>query len=285
MFEKTRKTKKAGGFETMIDKAAEKFEKAVAARDEMNVKARQTAERAIAESAKLEARIAELRSRVEKMTEELRAVAGEIRKKEEEVISEGAVTEADLKEGRVSVREFLAVGKDRDDILAEARREAEKRAAPAREAIRKIRREIVELEFQRAEFQETLARSYAEAAESIYITLKFFLRELEEQGITVPRTAAAHERMKVAKNELFLIRGTPLYSGKTWSKLKTIEEVEELSLDPAVKEEHFENLEKLVAEIRGLEFEEVTIHYVPAEAFGRPAGEFWYSVRPRGGIR
>jgi chromosome segregation ATPase len=270
MFEKSRKTKKAGGFMTMIDRTEERFEKAIASRDEMNLKSRQTAERASAESAKLEARIAELRSRVEKMTEELRAVAGEIRGKEEKVISEAAVTESDLKAGRVSVREFLAVGKDREEILAEARREAAERGAPAREAIRKIRREIVELELKRAELQETVARAYAEVAEGLYISLKFIIQSLEEAGITVPRTAAAHERVKQARNEVFLVQGAPLYSAKTWTKLKSAEEVEELSLDPVVKEEHFENLGKLAAEIRGLEFETVDVHYLPGEAVGRP---------------
>jgi len=269
----------------MIDRTEEKFEKAVEARDTMNVAARQRGEKAAAESGKLETRIGELRSRVETMTEELRGISREFRQKEEAIISEGAITEADLKEGRVSVREFLAVGKDRDEIIAEARREAEKRAAPAREAIRALRLEIVELEFKRSELQETIARSFAEAAESLYVTLKFFLQTLEEQGITAPRTAAAHERMKIAKNELFLVQGTPLYSAKTWSKLKTIEEVEELRLDPVLKAEHFPALEALASELRGIEFEEIDIHYVPAEAFGRPAGEFWYSVRPRGGIR
>lgn len=280
MFEKSRKTKKAGGFETMIDKTEERFEKAIASRDEMNLKSRQTAERASAESAKLEARIGELRSRVEKMTEELRAVAGEIRGKEEAVISEGAVTEDDLKAGRVNVREFLSVGKNRDEILAEARRQAAEKAAPARDAIRKIRREVVELELKRAELQETIARAYASVAEGLYVSLKYFLQTLEEAGITAPRTAAAHERTKQARNELFLVQGAPLYSAKTW-KLKSAEEVEELSLDPVVKKEHLENLEKIAAEIRGLEFETVDVHYLPGEAFGRPAGEFWYTTRPR----
>jgi len=217
---------------------------------------------------------------VEKLMPEYDVLIAAFHGEEAAAIGAAAITEDDLKAGRVSAQEFFKVGKQNSEIEAEATSRAEGRLAPVRDAIREKRRLIYEIVLKIRTAEEKIALAHQSTADSFLSSLDAMRLELRDKGAGGPQTEYSHNRTKAANNDLALTKGVSLFFPKIWT-CKTIEDVERIPLDPILQEKHFGEFRKFLDSVRGLDFAEITIFYTPSEFPGRNAGEFWHNYRPK----
>lgn len=281
---KLRKTAKDNQGLSLLDKAEGKLSRILEERDEANVKTRAFIKEQMAEREKIQAEIEKKTTAVDSLTKEYLSIQAELREKEKKALEEKSLLASDVKEKKISIREFLEHGISAGEVFAKAKAEAERKLQAPRDQIRQLRLEILELKVRLADLDEKIQRNKHKEAQHMFQALKFMADELEKSGIIGSTPQAAHFRKQEAENSLNLAKGAGLWHPMIW-QLQTIEQLEALVLDPVVKEEHFPNLEKAISEIKGLgDFSSISLNYTPAAAFGRGAGAFWWSVRPPIGV-
>ena len=265
---------------TMLDLVRERFETIVKKNDERNQLARANIEKLGVDREKIRGELVALEEKISPLTAEYKTILAEMTAAEQKRISEDSVTENDLAEHRVNVREFVAVGKKNEQILAEAKTAAEAKLEKARAIIRRLRRGIYERLDQAAMIDEKITQLNAEVALDFYNSLDGMRKELEAAGVGRGWLTTAHHLSQERKNDWGMsAKGAILWHAKSWT-VKTIDEAELLALDPILQEQHFGEFGKFIESIRKLDFSELTINYTPSEFGGRPAGDFWYSFRP-----
>lgn len=190
-----------------------------------------------------------------------------------------AVTKADLEAGRVSINEFLKVGKKKETIAHEARLAGLKKMSAVRDSVRSLGLKQYELAAKIADLGEKISREFSIVAENFWHRLDGLKRVLETQGIFSSGILTTHAAKKESDNDLAMARsGSAIYSGKFW-KCRSVQDVRALTLDPIVQPEHFGALEKLADELEGQTFP-LQINYLPAAGFGRGPG-FTYFLGPQ----
>jgi len=266
---------------TAIDLISPRFEKIVQKRDERNRLAREQIEKVGVDREKVRGEIVALEEKIASLTAEYKTIRDEQAALEEKVIRENSVTEDDLKAGRVNIHEFFAVGKKNEAIAAEANRTAETKLEKARRAIRELRSKVYELRDRMAAIDEKITQLQAGVALDFYNSLGSLRQELEAAGVGRGGVQTTHFLSQESRNDWAMSsRGAVLWHAKSWT-VKSIEEIELLFLDPIIQESHFENLKKIISDLRKVEWSEANISYVPVEWAGHCGGDFWFWFRPK----
>jgi len=260
---------------TLIDVVSERFEKISRARDEENVKARQRLKELEGERAPILVKRDDLEKRISSMTAEYTALLKETAAAEEVRIKEGAIVEEDLKAGRVTAGDFLQFGKKAETVQAEARMVAEEKLGKISDAIRSLRSEAYETDVLIADLNEKIGFVFRGIAELFFFQLSSMRQELINAGVGSASALFLHQAVQEAHNEHAMVtKGFSLRGAKTW-KITTVEEAELFNLDPVVQPGHFEKLREFIAsDLKGKDFTEATVGYLPNDLPGRPAG-FW----------
>ena len=265
---------------TLADKAEGRLKLALADMESANEAARARLAGFLEERAKIEKRIADLEGRAAKMAGEYRVILAELRAKERAAVEAGSITEADLKAGKLSLREYMATGTTRGEILDRAKKAAADKMAGPRETIRRLRFEALEARSELRKLDESISYQKTGAGSRLYSTLKILTEELERAGVKSGTAEGARFVRQEADNSLALARGVVLFHPASWV-LRTVEEIEELTLDPIIQDAHFQKLQKIADELRGQTFESVSLSYSPGPGHGHNAGDFWYSIREK----
>lgn len=264
---------------TIIDKAKKTLDEIEEAVEAGNVKARERILKFSKERDELKKQHDALADRIAGMAADYAKILQETQTTEATLIEAESVTKKDLEGGRVSISEFLAVGKKQADIEAEARAAALEKMGKVRDAVRVLRLQQYQLALSITTIQEGISSQFSEVAGNFWHRLDSMKRSLEAQGISASGIAVAHFRTREAQNDLSLTKGSIVYSGKQW-KVESIEAVRLLVLDPILQDAHYAELEKFAASLRGRDFP-LTVNYWPSEGQGRAAGTFSFFPGPK----
>jgi len=218
--------------------------------------------------------------RIRTMAADYKKILSETQTTEAQAIASEAVTRADLEKGRVSISEFLAVGKKQTDIEREARAAALEKMAAVRDAVRVLMLEQYKLNVEIAGVEEKISSEFSFIAGNFWHKLDGLKRVLESQGISGSGIITAHTAKAEADNNLAMARsGAVVYHGRQW-KVESVEDIRALALDPCVQPEHFGALEKLAVELEH-QIYPLTVNYWPSEGQGRAAGTFSFFPGPK----
>ena len=264
---------------TIIDKAKKTLDEIEEAVEAGNVKARERILKFSKERDELRKQHDALADRIAGMTGDYAKILAETQTTEAQAITSEAVTKEDLTAGRVSINEFLKVGKKKETIEAEARAAALEKMGKVRDAVRVLRLQQYQLALSIATIQEKISSQFSEVAGNFWHRLDSLKRALEAQGVSASGIVVAHFRTREAQNDLSLTKGSIVYSGKQW-KVESIEAVRLLVLDPILQDAHYAELERFAAGLRGREFP-LTVNYWPSEGQGRAAGTFSFFPGPK----
>lgn len=194
-------------------------------------------------------------------------------------IGAASIVKADLEGGRVSISEFLKVGKRKEQIEKEGRAAATEKMAAVRDICRGLGLRQYELRAKIADLEEKISSEFSIVAGNFWHKLDGLKRVLETQGISGGGILTAHTAKAEADNDLAMARsGSAIYHGKFWI-CRSVQDVRALALDPCVQPEHFGELEKLADDLEGQTFP-VQVNYLPASGFGRGPG-FWFFLGPK----
>lgn len=282
VFEKTKKAmaEKSAKPLTVLDRAQARFEKLVAEKDAANLKCRARVAELLKEKEGLVKEHNSLAEKIKALTADYLQLQDNLRAEQKKLIAEDSVTEDDLKAGRVDIREFFAAGKKNEQIRAEATAAADQELKKARDVIRLLKAEQLEIIGKVRKLNEDTAFQHGYLAENFFYQLKAMQNELQAAGATGLEVTFAHQALQEAHNDLSLLKGAVLFHAATWT-VKSMAEAEAVMLDPRLQEKHFPEFRAFLDEIKGLDFAELTFHYLPCEFVGRSAGSIWYSHRPK----
>lgn len=260
---------------TVLDQHAARFN---AAMEKAEQTARRSTERILALEGKrreLGEEAAKIEAQVEKLRGEYRGILKEVKGQVEESVRREAVTAKDLESGAATIRQFMAVGKQEAEVQAEVSAGAQDRLKVPLEAIRKLILRLFEVRAQVAEIDENIIREQHKATDGLAVFLEGF-----QKMLTAPRGFVvqwARDQARDRKYDFMAAEGTALKAVQ-WT-VKTLQEAEELRLDPRLKAEHFPDFEKSVLRLlRGRDFVRAVIVYSQNELTGRGAGDFSVQV-------
>jgi len=260
---------------TAIDKAKATLDEITKDVEAANVKARERILKLSGTRDELKKEHDAIADRIRTMAADYAKILAETQATEAQAIGAEAVTKKDLEAGRVSISEFLKVGKRKETIEAEARAAALEKMGKVRDAVRVLRLQQYQLAAKIADIQEKISSQFSEVAGNFWHKLDSLKRGLEAQGISASGITVAHFRNQEAANDLAMARsGGVVFHGKQWA-VKSIEEIRLLALDPIVQLEHFGELEKFAAELEHQVYP-LTVNYLPSSAQGRGPGFWWY---------
>jgi hypothetical protein len=273
-----KKEKEVPSTMTAVDKAKATLDEITKDVETANARARERILKFSKERDEIKKEHDALAGRIAGMTADYAKILAETQAEEAAAIAAASVVKEDLTAGRVTVSEFLKVGKRKADIEKEARAAALEKMAKVRDAVRLLGLQRYQVAAKIADLQEKISSQFSEVAGNFWHKLDSMKRQLEAQGVSASGITVAHFRNQEAQNDLSLTKGGVVFHGKQWI-VKSIEDVRLLALDPIIQPEHFGELEKFAGQLEGQDFP-LTVNYLPAAAQGRGPG-FWFYPGPK----
>lgn len=186
------------------------------------------------------------RAALERMKSDYKAIEAEIEKKARVEIEASEVTEAKVKSGEASIREFFKSGLDGDAITARARKEAETKLAESMTLIRGKALEIFNLELEEAQARREIVFCATYPGQSQIARLKAEVQALEQgvAAVLCGYSQAVADVDRAKRDVLLCSDGSP--SGISFDSL-TFEELKDLRFDPRFTERFRDQLEKCIS--------------------------------------
>ncbi len=187
---------------------------------------------ALRKEKELKEKLKKANSVVSKMEDEFQALESKILKEKEKSIKKGIPLEADVKEGKISLKEFQAKGKREADIQKEAVEQTQKELSQSLEAIRKKRLEIMNIEHELIKTQHRVRQLLLQPGMILKETLEK-LKEFadREMSIFFEDYHSTRSDLQQMEHRLQLTTGKALTSGYRWDRMP-VKEARKIQFDP-----------------------------------------------------
>jgi len=169
---------------------------------------------------------------VSKMENDYAELESKLLEEKEKEIKKAVPLEQDVREGKISLKEFQAKGKYEKDILAQVVRETQQELSQSLEAIRAKKLEIMNLEHELIKTQHRVRQLLLQPGVILKSTLKN-LKEFadREMGLFYEDYASTREALQQQEHLLQLTTGQALTSGYRWDR-QPVKEARKIQFDP-----------------------------------------------------
>ncbi|MCK4431281.1 MAG: hypothetical protein KAW19_08245 [Candidatus Aminicenantes bacterium] len=206
----------------------------------------------------LEKRLKESRSIAEKMEREFLEIEAKTEEEKRKQVEQSSVKEEDVKSGKITLAEFLKVGKTKSQIYDESIKRTMKDLEQGLKAIRSKNKETLELEKELLETQTRIRYLIIEPGRILQRVLKDLGQFAEREiGFFLEEVHSSKTELKQVENRLNLTEGRSLGPGYSWSRL-TPREASQIQFDPILPFECIEALKSKLALYKDSEMVNVT---------------------------
>lgn len=205
----------------------------------------------VEKESELRKKIETAKERISKMEDEFEGLEKERMKANLEEIKKNEVTKRDVQEGKASIHQFYAQGKEEDEIRRMTEAKTLEDLEKVSDAIRAKRAEIIELEIELCDIQNSIygltinpGKLLKEKYKQLSEWLDFQLSPLMEGW------NSAKSRKIEMENQRHLTKETGLSTGYRWDSI-TKKEARRLIHDPKLPKRHIPSLLEQLDEVEG----------------------------------
>jgi len=192
---------------------------------------------AIRKAKELKGKLEKAESVVQKMEFEYSELESKLLKEKRKAAEKDTPLEKDVKEGKISLKEFQKKGKFEAEIQKAVIEKTQEELSQSLEAIRKKRLDIMNLELELIRTQHRVRQLMLQPG----VILKEVLKNLKEfadreLGLFYADYASTREAVQQQEHKLNLTRGKSLTPGYRWDRMK-VKEARKIAFDPILPRE------------------------------------------------
>ena len=227
---------------------------------------------AIREEAELTKKIGKEQKIAERLQQDYFELESRTEKEAREKASKGVLREADVRSGKVSLKDFILKGKKDSEINSEVAEQTAKELEQGLKVIREKNLEILELEKSRAESKNMIRALLIQPGQFLLELLKYLKEFTEgEVGSFIEDMHGYRTELEEVNRKIQLTQGKSLTPGYTWDRL-SLSEAYKLIFNPIIPLELIPKLKAELEKVKRAEKVSVSYYLRSKEIDIRPIG-------------